>query len=363
MNGARPAGRLIALDALRGFDMFWIVGGREVVIALAATVDFGPFHWMAEQCEHVEWDGFRLWDLIFPLFLFLAGAALPFSMGRRIERGDSRRRLHAHAIRRGLLLVLLGVIYNARHDLVELDFERLRYASVLGRIGLAWMFAAIVFLNHGLRGQIAWCAGLLVAYWAALTFVPVPEFGAGNLAPGRTLTDWVDRLLVPGRLHRGERDPEGLFSTIPAVSTALLGALAGHLLRSRASEARKVVALVLGAAACLTCGWLWSRSFPLNKNLWSSSFVLWTGGYSLALLAAFYLVIDVLGFRRWTFFFVVIGANAITVYMLGRFVDWSGLIDSATAGHLHPLALALAAIGVQWLVLFALYRKRLFLKV
>ena len=355
-------GRLRSLDALRGFDMFWIVGGSGLLAALAEATDWRLFDWMESQTHHVEWNGFTLWDLVFPLFLFTAGVAMPFSLTRRVERGDSRRELHAHVIRRGLVLVLLGVVYNG---LLRLDFEHLRYASVLGRIGLAYLLAGLVVLNTSVRGQIVWLVGCLLAYWAALSWIPVPGIGAGNLDPGRTLTDWLDRLLLPGRLHEGIRDPEGILATVPAISTALLGALAGHWLRGQRPSERKALWLLVGGVVCLAIAGLWHLALPINKNLWSSSFVLWTGGLSLILLALFYLVVDVWGFTRWTFFFVVIGTNAITIYMLDAFVDFDGIVRLVLGGEgrLHAVFFAAAGILLRWLLLLAMYRRRMFLRV
>ena len=357
----KPSNRLHSLDALRGFDMFWIVGGASLLRAIADSTELGPLRWMADQTEHVEWNGFTLWDLIFPLFLFLAGVSMPFSLSKRIDRGDSRVKLHLHVIRRGLTLVFLGVVYNG---LLSFDFEHQRYASVLGRIGLAWMFAALVFLNTRIAGQFAWLVALLVGYWLAMIWIPVPDIGAGILEPGRTLADYVDRLLVPGRLHRGDRDPEGLFSTIPAVSTALLGGMAGHWLRGAASERRKATGLFIGGLVCLAIGGLWSLAFPLNKNLWSSSFALWTGGLSAILLGAFYLVIDVYGFRRWAKFFVVIGTNAIAIYLLDAFVDWRAIVEIVLQDErLHPVIVIAAGIFARWLLLYVMYKRRIFLRV
>jgi predicted acyltransferase len=285
--------RLRSLDALRGFDMLWIVGGATLVAALAEATGWGWLGWIEGQCEHVEWHGFRFWDLIFPLFLFLAGVSMPFSFAKRRGQGASDGTLARHALRRGLTLVFLGVVYNG---LLAFDFATLRYASVLGRIGLGWMFAALIALRCGVRGQVAWIAGLLLGYWAALTLVPVPGQGAPSLEPGRTLADWLDRTLLPGRLHREVRDPEGILSTVPAVATALSGALAGAWLR-RADVAgdRRAAGLALAGLGALALGGLWQLAFPLNKNLWTSSFVAWTSGWSLLALAAFYWVIDVRG--------------------------------------------------------------------
>ncbi|MCZ6596049.1 MAG: DUF5009 domain-containing protein [Planctomycetota bacterium] len=354
--------RLRSLDALRGFDMFWIVGGSGFVAALAEATDWRLLRWIESQCHHVEWHGFRFWDLIFPLFLFLAGVSMPFSLAKRRASGANPVGLHLHVVRRGLLLVLLGVVYNG---LFAFDFENLRYASVLGRIGLAWMLAGLIVLHTGPRGQVIWGVGLLLGYWAALAWIPVPGYGAGDLSPGATLTDWVDRLLLPGRLHRGVRDPEGILGTLPAVVTALMGVQAGHALR-RGGGFAKAVVLAGAGLVCLGVGWLWDFAFPINKNLWSSSFVMWTGGWSLLALAVFHLVIDVWGFQRWAFFFVVIGTNPITIYVLQGFVDFDGLAGIVFAnaeGGLHPALLAGTGLLLRWLVLYAMYRARWFLRV
>ena len=187
--------------------------------------------WGSTQLHHVEWDGFVFYDLIFPLFLFVAGVAMPFSLTGRLERGDDKRALIFHVVRRGLLLVALGIVYN--NGLFRVSAEQMRYPSVLGRIGLAYMFAALIVLNTRRRAQVAWFVSLLLGYWAAMTLIPVPGHGAGQLTVDGSLAGYLDRLLIPGRLHLGVHDPEGLLSTIPAISTALLGAFAGHLLRSR----------------------------------------------------------------------------------------------------------------------------------
>jgi predicted acyltransferase len=364
--GAEPAPetrRLASLDALRGFDMFWITGGALLFQRLAATTGARPFTWIAAQTEHAEWHGFRLWDLVFPLFLFLAGVSTPLSFEKRRAAGASRGELARHALRRGLALVLLGVVYNG---LLRFDFATLRYASVLGRIGLAWMFAALAVLYLSKRGQAMLAAALLLGYWAALSWVPVPGFGAGNLAPGATLTDWVDRALLPGRLHRGVRDPEGLLGTLPAIATALFGVFTGRYVVREPGAARRVAGLAAAGLIALAAGWLWGRVFPLNKNLWTSSFVLWTAGLSLLAFAATHLVVDVLGARRLAFPFVVIGRNAILIYMLAAFVAFDALGDVVFANGLARMHAGLAPLGgllLSWLLLYALHRRRWYLKV
>jgi predicted acyltransferase len=359
--------RLTSLDALRGFDMFWIMGGESIAHAGAQLTGWTWLVWLSGQLQHPEWNGFAFYDLIFPLFLFIAGVAMPFSFAKRLERGDSKRDLARHAIVRGLVLVLLGMIYNG---LLDFDWANVRYPSVLGRIGLAYLFAALIVLNSRLRGQCLWIVGLLVGYWALLKFVPVPGFGAGDLAPGHTLTDFIDRSLIPGHLYRGDRDPEGLLGTVPAIATALFGAVTGELLKNdRLGGYVKTLIMVAAGLVCLALGRLWNLDFPINKNLWSSSFVLHCAGWSLLFLALFYLVIDVWRLRAWTLFFVVIGSNSILIYMADAFVDFEHtthfFFDGAlrNTGVYQPLLWAMAVVFVKWILLYFLYRKRLFLRV
>lgn len=359
--------RLLSLDALRGFDMFWIMGGEDIVKEAAVLTKWPWLVSLAGQFHHPEWNGFTLYDLIFPLFLFMAGTAMPFSFEKRLERGDSRSQLYRHVIIRGLMLVLLGMIYNG---LLRFDWPNTRYPSVLGRIGLAYMFAALIVLSTNVRGQVLWIVGVLVGYWALLRFVPVPGFGAHDLAPGHTLTDWIDRSLIPGRLHVGNRDPEGILATIPAIGTALLGAVTGQWLKNaRQSGYVKVAGMLAAGAVCLLLAWLWNFEFPINKNLWTSSFVLRCAGLSLCFLAVFYLVIDVWHFQWWAFPFVVIGSNSILIYLAPRFIDFDhaahfffdGILRST--GAYQPLLWESAIVLLKWLLLYLFYRKKIFLRV
>jgi predicted acyltransferase len=359
--------RLQSLDALRGFDMFWIMGGERIVDAAAVLTSWAWLIWLSKQLEHPEWHGFAFYDLIFPLFIFMAGVSMPFSFEKRLERGDTRAQLYRHIIVRGLVLVLLGMIYNG---LLKFDWPNTRLPSVLGRIGLAYMFAGLIVLNTSVRGQLLWIVGLLAGYWAALRFIPVPGYGAHDLTPGHTLTDYIDRLLIPGRLYRGDRDPEGILATIPAIGTALFGAVTGQFLKSANFGGHfKAVFMAIAGLVCLGLAWLWNFEFPINKNLWTSSFVLHCAGWSLLFLSLFYLVIDVWRLQAWAFPFVVIGSNSIFIYMAGACVDFAfttrfffeGAIKHT--GDYQPLLGAIAFTFVKWLLLFFLYRKRIFLRV
>jgi len=375
-NGPETKGtpeRLRSLDVLRGFDMFWIIGGKPVILGLLALFSVESSKWLGHRLHHPEWHGFEPYDLIFPLFLFIAGVSTVYSIDNRLAKGESRASLHRHFVQRGLTLVLLGVLYNGllSRDLASAEgWGEMRYASVLGRIGLAYMFAALIAANAQWRGQLIWVVGLLVGYWAALRLIPVPEFGAWDLEPGHTLTDYIDRHIVPGKLYKDVRDPEGLFAVIPAIATALLGCLTGQLLKRNDIDGLKKTGYMAGAGVvCLGLAWLWNMEFPINKNLWSSSFVLNCAGWSLLLLSLFYLVIDVWKFRRGTLFFTVIGANSILIYMAPRFLNFDYTNESlfggivSLAGDYRTLLLAVTLLSLKWGLLYYLFRKKIFLKV
>ena len=364
--------RLMSLDTLRGFDMFWIAGGDYLMVSLAALTGWPVFQWAATQMEHVEWEGFRFYDIIFPLFLFIAGVSMPFSILRRKQRGEDMKKIYMHLLKRLFLLILLGLIYNG---ILDLDFEKQRYSSVLARIGIAWFFAAVIVLNTSIRGQILWFAGILLGYYAIMKLVPVPGFGAGDLSPEGNLAAFIDRNVLPGRLCcYTYGDNEGLISHIPAICTALLGTFAGHLLilqKDRLSGLKKALILMGAGVLCLVLGKIWGLSFPIIKNLWTSSFVLYAGGWSLIFLSVFYLVIDVWKFKKWTFPFIVIGLNSITIYMLNsgimNFEQMGRYFFGGLAGMFSEAAgqvvIVSGSIICMWLVLYILYRNKIFLKV
>lgn len=355
---SRPR-RLVSLDALRGLDMLVIVGGAAVVRELARTTEHPALVAVAHQLEHVEWHGFRFYDLVFPLFLFLSGATLPLTVERRVAAGGSRAHETRAALRRGLTLVLLGAVYNGA---LRLDGEPVRWASVLGRIGLGWAGAALACIWLPLRGQLGLAAGILLGYWALLAWVPVPGFGAGDLTPGHSFTDWVDQQLLPGRLYKGDRDPEGLLGTLPSVATALMGAFAGRwLVRGPSCRGWRALGLIGAGAAALLVAGLWDAWLPLNKNLWTSSFALWCAGWSALLLGAFHFVCDRDEEPGLALPLVVVGMNPITIYLLRGFVDFPALSELL----LNPLRISplAGALLLEWSLLYALYRRRWFLRV
>ncbi|MHA4807101.1 acyltransferase family protein [Flavitalea flava] len=369
MSQLNPSQRLYSLDALRGFDMFWIMGAEEIFHSLAKATGSPFWGAIAEEFTHPAWNGFHFYDLIFPLFLFMAGVATPYSVGRELEKGTPRNQLLIRVIRRGLTLVLLGLIYN--NGLHFRPLAEVRFGSVLGRIGLAYMFANIIYLYTKQRGQIIWFCALLIGYWLLLVFNSAPGFAHGDLTMEGNFASYLDRSIMPGKLYLGIHDPEGLVSTIPAIGTGLLGIMAGNLLKnSPLGGAKKALYLFIAGVVSWGLAHLWNIVFPINKNLWSSSFVLNVGGWSLMLLALFYYVIDVKGYKKWAFFFSVIGMNSILIYMSGHFIDWeyatNGFfqwVGQLVGDPFNIVAMAICYVFIKWLFLYFMYKKKVFLRV
>ena len=373
-----PARRIASVDALRGFSIFWLIGGDGAIWALDDMLsDKGPVlsdigEFLGVQMHHVAWEGFTFYDFIFPLFIFVTGVAIVFSLSRLVER-EGIAQAHMRVLRRALLLYGLGLIYYGG---IGQHWADIRYLGVLQRIAICYLFASLLFLNFNLRGMIAAFVALLAGYWALMTFVPVPGIGAGSFAPDANLANWIDAHYLPGRLWDKTRDPEGLLSTLPAVGTCLLGVFAGLLLKdARLSSQQKSLALIGAGIALVAAGYLWGPQFPVIKAIWTSSFVLVAGGYSLILLGGLHQIIDVWGLRGWSTIFVWLGANAITLYFLNnlfgfepfalRFVggDLSTLIDRLTTPH---TGLFLAhMLGLTFAIALAgfFYRRKIFLRV
>ena len=364
-----PSQRLYSLDALRGFDMFWIMGAEDIFHELAKITQAPWLVAISNQLTHPDWNGFHFYDLIFPLFLFMAGVATPYSVGKELERGKSRQQLLWRVVKRGLILVLLGIIYNNKLELRPLS--EIRFGSVLGRIGLAYMFANIIYLYTTQRAQIIWFCSILAGYWLLILLFAAPGFPAGDLTMEGNVVSYLDRLVMPGRLYLKIHDPEGLFSTIPAIGTALLGIYAGNVLKnSPMTMQRKAIHLFLAGLIFLVLAQVWNVFFPINKNLWTSSFVLCVGGWSLVLLALFYYIIDVKGYKKWAFFFTVIGTNSILIYMSGRFINWRYTTEACfkwlsqlTGDPYNLVIMAICYVMVKWVFLYFLYKKNVFLRV
>ncbi len=358
--------RLMSLDALRGFDMFWIVGGTWLASGLAQGTKSAWLNNLLPQFEHVPWEGFHFLDLIMPLFLFIVGTAMPFSFGARLQHGESRSRIYRHVLRRALILFVLGAIVQGH--LLTYDLSKMHlYSNTLQAIAAGYLIATVLMLHLSMRLQCVATAGLLLVFWALMTLVPVPGHGAGMLTPDGNLAMYIDKSLL-GHYQDGTTYT-WILSSITFGATTMLGVFAGQLLRARASDAGKIVTLVTVGVACLVAGLIWGHWFPIIKHIWTSSFVLYSGGMCYLLLAGFYLLIDVWGLRKWAFFFVVIGTNAIAVYTATELYDFRQIGDifvkgmARWLGDWNPLVRGTAGFAIIWLILLWMYRKKSFIKI
>ncbi|HEX8163618.1 MAG TPA: heparan-alpha-glucosaminide N-acetyltransferase domain-containing protein [Pyrinomonadaceae bacterium] len=370
--GANAAGRVASLDVLRG-----------ITIAGMILVN-NPGTWDAiySPLEHSKWDGLTPTDLVFPFFLFIVGVSITLALARRAGGGGARRDLYVKIVRRTLIIIALGLALTA---FPYNDPAAFRVPGVLQRIAVCYFFAAVVFLNTGWRAQGAVAAALLLLYWAAMKLIPVPGFGAGDLSMEGNLAAYVDRAVFGRHTWKPLYDPEGLLSTIPAVATTLCGVLAGQLLRSRRAPLEKVAAMFAAGALGMAAGWAWGFWFPVNKALWTSSYVVLTAGMALQLFAACYWLVDVKGHTRWAKPFLAFGTNALAVYFLSEFVvlaaslvkftradgtraDALGLLyeklfatwaSPVNASLMYAVCTVLVWLGVA----SALYRKRVFIRV
>lgn len=370
--------RVASVDALRGFNIFWILGADGAIWALDRMLrDKGPAlsatgSFLRSQMSHVAWEGFSFYDFIFPLFIFVTGVSIVLALPRLVAR-EGKALVHLHILRRALFLYILGLIFYGG---VSQHWSDIRFVGVLQRIAICYLFASLLFLNLNARGLVVALVTLLGGYWALMRFVPVPDIGTGSFAPDANLADWIDAHYLPGRLWDKTRDLEGLLSTLPAIATCLLGVLAGLLLKDeRLTSTQKSLWLIGAGTVMVLAGYFWGLQFPVIKAIWTSSFVLVAGGYSAILLAVMHQVIDVWGWKAWATIFIWIGANAITLYFINgvagfepfalRFVggDVSAWLDRMiTPGtglfvaHMLGLVLAVALAGF-------LYRRKIFLRV
>lgn len=361
-------GRVMSIDALRGFDMFFIIGGERIFASLHEIFNSPTTEFIRTQLKHVEWEGFRFEDLIMPLFLFIVGVVMPYSFEKRRLAGQSKVRLYLHVLKRFVILFILGMV--AQGNLLEFDISKLHiYSNTLQAIAAGYIISAIIMLNLDIRWQIAVTGILLLLFWALMMLIPVPGHGAGVLTPEGNLAIYIDRAIFGPFIDGTDPPYTWILSSMTFACTVMLGVMAGHVLRTDKVGIRKVVWLLAIGAGCIVVGLLWSLCFPIIKHIWTSSFVLFSGGFCFILLALFYLVIDVLGFRKWAFGFVVIGMNAITVYMAVHIINFRNIggvfVEGLEKyiGDWYPFIHALAGFTVVWLILWWMYRKKTFIKI
>jgi predicted acyltransferase len=366
--------RLVSLDVFRGIT----------IAGMVLVNDPGSWEHIYWPLEHAQWHGWTPTDLVFPFFLFIVGVAITLAFGSRVESGRSTRDLYLKVAKRSLIIFAIGLFLNA---FPYFNFSELRIPGVLQRIAVCYFFASIIFLNTKLRAQIIITIALLAVYWLLLLIVPAPGFDAGDLSKEGSLPSFVDRVIFGKHVWAQAKvyDPEGVLSTIPALATTLIGVMTGHLLRTKKSEYEKVAGMFVAGSICVAIGWAWNAFFPINKALWTSSYVLFTGGLALQFLGLCYWVIDIKGYRRWAKPFEVFGVNAIALYVgAGIMADLLGLIkvtgpegtkvplqswiyDNLFASWASPVNASLAfaiAFVLVWLgLMWILYRRKIFIKV
>lgn len=370
MSNNQPTGRLASLDALRGFDMLFIAGLAYLIRAVCCLFPGGESFWLENQMHHVAWDGLAHHDTIFPLFIFIAGVSFPYSYAKQVKIGKTRWQIYKKIFIRAVVLVFLGMICNG---LLKLQSGPQRFFSVLERIGVAGMFASILYINFKPRGRIIIAALILIVY-GAISFIVAPDAPAGTspLSLEGSIAAYVDRTLFPNLIYKpGIYDPEGLLSTFPAIVTAMLGNFTGEFIRNSKSSGNKKCLYMIGAAAVMTMvGLIWSHWLPLNKKLWSSSFTLVVGGYSVAMLALFYWLIDVKGYQKWAFPLKVVGMNSIAIFMLPKIIDLKYTVNFFLGGLCNRLGEGWdnvlfwsGYLVLVYLILYFMYKKDIFIKV
>lgn len=382
MSPAAPSGRLLSLDAFRG----------ATIAAMLLVNNPGSWSDLYPPLEHAPWHGWTPTDMIFPFFLWIVGVAMTLSFARRVEQGADRGALFRHVLVRSAVIVGLGLLLvmfpfgllPAHH----FSFAKMRLPGVLQRIGVCYLVASAIFLRTTWKGQLGWAAGLLLGYWALLALAPVPGYGAGVLAPQGNLAWWIDSHVLAGHTWSGAPvpgfDPEGILSTIPAIATTLLGAVTGHFVRSFAGPGLSL-RLLRDGAVLLAVGTVWGLVFPLNKNLWTSSYAVFMAGWATALLGVFHWLIDVRGWKRWATPLVIYGSNALALFVLAGLIgklfyliQWNGAEGKAVTlktwiyqGCFVPLAspvnasllFAIAFVLLFFLFAWLLWRKKWFLKI
>ncbi len=359
--------RLASLDALRGFTMVWIIGADVLFHLLAAATDWAPLQVMSVQLRHVSWEGLHAYDLVFPVFMFVSGISLAFSRQASVTRGDPDRDFVMKALRRCAILILLGVVYNFGWDV---SADRFRVASVLGQIGIAYLFSACILVRlPGLAAQTLTVLAILILVACLQLVFVVPGIGPGVITPEGTVNGWLDRNFLPGRLYGGSYDPEGILSVVSSAAVLLGGALVGRFaLRSGLQERRRFAGgLIIAGSLFVVMGYAVSSFYPIVKAVWTVSFDLVAAGYSMLLFALFYLLIDVARFERLSYLLAPIGMNAIGIYMAARFLAYpvfsrvgpgSGIDDP-----LIGAGIVAAIILLEWLILNSCYRRRWILSV
>lgn len=355
--------RLISLDMLRG-----------LTIALMIVVnDPGSWKHLYWPLAHAEWHGVTITDFVYPFFIFIVGVSIVLSSSKQLDTGSDKKKMKKKIWIRSIKIFGLGILLSL---FPEFNFMELRIPGVLQRIAICYLICAHIYLATDWKTQVRIGVISLVGYWLAMVLIPVPGIGAGVLEPGRNLAAWIDEMVIPLRLYRGNWDPEGLLSTIPAIVTGITGMLAGHLIKAEMDIEKKLNYMFFAGFLCVLAGYTWDLFFPINKNLWTSSYVLFTSGWAFMAFAACILIVDVHGYNKMARFGVIYGSNAITIYvfagmfpvLLNRILGvkdtfFNGLVDLGMVPELASMLWAFTYMLICFIPAYILYRKKIFIKV
>lgn len=374
----RVSNRLESLDILRGFDLFCLVFFQPVLASLARALDNDALNTILTQFRHVQWEGFVFWDLIMPLFMFMAGVSMPFAFHKYLAEG-SKKLLYKRIFKRVLLLWVFGMICQG--NLLALDFSKIYlYSNTLQAIAMGYLISAILLINLGIRGQLIVSAALLLGYWGTMTFVGVDGYGKGDFTPDRNFAEYIDRTIL-GRFRDGVKVTEGqldfgsyrytwLLSSLNFGVTVMTGVFAGHILKSsKITKGNKAVWLLGFGALQIVLGMLWGLQMPIIKKIWTSSMTLYSSGICFILMALFYYVIDYLGKGKYFTWLKIYGMNSILAYVIFSIVDFSSIIQSLFfgfeqfLGNYYQPFVSLCSVGIIFLILYFFDRKRVYLKV
>jgi len=320
--------RLLSLDVFRGATM----------ASMLLVNNPGDWDNLYSQLDHAAWNGWTFTDLIFPFFLWIVGVAIPLSMGRRLEKGEPRSAEVWRILRRSAILIGIGLLLNG---FPRYDFSTIRYPGVLQRIGVCYLFASLIFLNTGIRGQVLTIVGLLGGYWLLMAFMPVPGWGHGILSEHGNFSEFVDTLVLSGHTWRETKtyDPEGVISTLPAIATVLFGIMAGRLLKSREAAADKTAWLFVAGNFLLLLGLIMNHWLPINKKLWTSTYSVFMAGLAFNIFAITYWLVDVKGYKTWAKPLATYGMNAITVFVLTGLLGRLSTVISVGQANGRPVLL------------------------
>jgi len=369
--------RLGSLDVLRGFDLFCLVFFQPVLMALVRAADVPWLHTIAIPFEHVEWEGFAFWDIIMPLFMFMAGASMPFAFSKYLSNGG-KLSLYKRIIKRVVLLWIFGMMCQG--NLLALNPEKIYfYSNTLQAIAMGYLISAILFIHFRLRGQVIITAGLLLFYWVLLSFVKIGEYGGGNFTPDYNLAEYIDRIIL-GRFRDGVKVTETgldfghyrytwIVSSLNFGVTVMTGVFAGQIMKSDITKLKKVQWLVVGGIVMIAAGVLWSLHMPIIKKIWTSSMTLFSSGICFLLMALFYYLVDCRNYGKYLNWLKIYGMNSILAYMLFMILNFTSVSQSVFRGteqflgSYYPVLIKLSNVSIIFFILWVIYRQKKFLKV